>query len=447
MDNHQLLAKYGLKGTPKTGLAITTFGFFVGFSAVSLFGSVATEFNKMLGLSGVLLGFLVGAPQLFGSLLRIPFGAWVDKAGGKKPMLILLATSIIGMIGLTAILYTGHLTIGVFPWVVFFGLLGGCGVATFSVGNTQTSYWFPRNQQGSASGIYGGIGNTAPGLFGIILPFVLAGAGLAGTYTMWLIFLIVGTVIYALFAKDAYYFQLTKKGVDNAEARNISSQLGQELFPSGNANEALKIAAKTPGTWALMALYFTSFGGFLALTSWFPTYWIQFHGMSVRAAGLLMALGFSLLASFVRVYGGKLADQLGGEKVSVASFILVMVGAALLMLTTSFWAALLGEIIMAVSMGLANGAVFKLVPAYVSKAPGGASGLVGGLGAFGGFVVPPLMGVFADVYGKAGYARGFSIFIVLAAISAVIAFVLMKNHQQPNDNKRKKESRDVAAIG
>lgn len=431
MDNQNLLKKYGLKGNRNTGLAAATFGFFVGFSAVSLFGSVAAEFSKMLGLTGVLLGFLVGAPQLFGSLLRIPFGAWVDKEGGKKPLLILLAISIIGMIGLTAILYSGHLTIGMFPWVVIFGLLGGCGVATFSVGNTQASYWFPKNKQGVALGTYGGLGNTAPGLFGIILPLVLVAAGLAGTYMLWLVFLIIGTIIYALFARDAYFFQLKKKGLSDIEAREISGELGQELFPGGNVKEALKISAKVPETWALVALYFTSFGGFLALTSWFPTYWVQFHGTSVREAGLLMALGFSLLASFVRVFGGRLSDKWGGEKVAFMSFAFILIGALLLMAASSFGPALLGEIIMGAGMGVANGAIFKLVPSYVSKAPGGASGWVGGLGAFGGFVVPPLMGIFTDVYGKAGFAKGFIIYAVLAVISLIISYMLMKKQKQP----------------
>jgi NNP family nitrate/nitrite transporter-like MFS transporter len=430
MNEENLMKKYGLKGNPKIGLALATLGFFVGFSAVSLFGSVATQFSKMLGLSGVLLGFLVGAPQLFGSLLRIPFGAWVDKAGGRKPLIILLSISIVGMLGLTTIIYTGNLTLKMFPLVVFFGLLGGCGVATFSVGSTQTSYWFPSNKQGVALGAYGGLGNTAPGLFGIILPLVLGAFGLAGTYTMWLIFLVFGTIIYAIFSNDSYYFQLKNKGLSDLDARRISGQLGQELFPTGTVSEALKIAAKVPGTWTLIALYFTSFGGFLALTSWFPTYWVQLHGTSVRTAGLLMALGFSLLASLLRVYGGRLADKFGGEKVAVMSFAMILVGALLLMVTTSFGLALIGEVIMGAGMGFANGAVFKLVPTYVSKAPGGAMGLVGGLGAFGGFVVPPLMGMFVDAFGKNGFSRGFILYVILAVISIVISFILMRKNNQ-----------------
>lgn len=438
-QNERLMQTYNLKGTPNQGLFMATLGFFIGFSAVSLFGTVASEFNKFLGLSGVMLGFLVGLPQLLGSLLRIPFGAWVDKVGGKKPMLILLGISIFGMLGLTAILYTGELTMEKFPWVLLFGLLGGAGVATFSVGVPQTNYWFPKNKQGFASGVYGGLGNIAPGLFGIILPIVLAAYGLANTYLLWLIFLVAGTIIYAIFAKDAYSFQLMKQGMNRNKANQVAKQLGQEVFPSGNAVAALKKSAKNPNTWALIALYFTSFGGFLALTTWLPTYWTEFHGQSVRAAGLLMAIGFSIFASLIRVYGGKLSDQRGGEKVAITSFAVVLIGAVMFMFTSNFWVALVAEIILAAGMGVANAAVFKLVPTYVSDAPGGASGWVGGLGAFGGFIIPPIMGYIVDTNGMQGYPRGFIVFVILALISIAISYGLMKKY-----GGAKKESESVA---
>jgi NNP family nitrate/nitrite transporter-like MFS transporter len=105
MENNQKMVELKqlnhLKGTPQMGLIMATFGFFIGFAAVSLYGPVASKLKEILGISGFMLGLLVAAPNLSGSLLRIPFGAWVDKAGGKKPILTLFILSIIGMIGLT----------------------------------------------------------------------------------------------------------------------------------------------------------------------------------------------------------------------------------------------------------------------------------------------------------------------------------------------------------
>ena len=83
-----------------------------------------------------------------------------------------------------------------------------------------------------------------------------------------------------------------------------------------------------------------------------------------------------------------------------------------------------GEFMMAIGMGICNAAVFKMMPLYVPQAVGGASGWVGGLGAFGGFAMPPILGYFVRAFGNSGYATGFSTYVVLALLSFGLAFVL-----------------------
>jgi NNP family nitrate/nitrite transporter-like MFS transporter len=85
---------------------------------------------------------------------------------------------------------------------------------------------------------------------------------------------------------------------------------------------------------------------------------------------------------------------------------------------------LTAEIIMAVGMGVANAAVFKLVPQAVPQAVGGASGWVGGLGAFGGFTIPPILGAIVASQGMDGYASGYGLFIGLSLVSLALAFLL-----------------------
>jgi NNP family nitrate/nitrite transporter-like MFS transporter len=79
-----------IRGTPRLGLFGATLGFFVGFGAVALFGPTAVRFRDAMDLSPLALGFLIAMPALSGSLLRIPFSAWVDTTGGRKPFLVLL---------------------------------------------------------------------------------------------------------------------------------------------------------------------------------------------------------------------------------------------------------------------------------------------------------------------------------------------------------------------
>ncbi len=418
----ETLERYRFSGTPTLGLTMGTWGFFVGFAAVALYGPAAKYFQEQMHLGGLALGLLVAAPQLTGSLLRIPFGAWVDRVGGRLPMLTLFGMSLVGMWGLVFILLTvKDLTVAAYPIIIIFGFLSGCGVASFSVGAPQVAYWFPQSRQGTVLGAYGGIGNLAPGIFTLILPYAIAAWGLVGSYFAWFTFLILGTAVYAWLAPDAYYFQLRHQGVDAATSRRVAREKGQELFPNEHVWQAVISAAEEPRTWGLMALYFVSFGGFLALTAWFPLYWTNFHQMDTKSAAMLGGLGFSLLAAVVRVFGGVLSERIGGERAAVLSFAGVLAGALVLTFLREFNVDLAGELLIALGMGVGNAAVFKMVPKYVPEAVGGASGLVGGLGALGGFILPPFLGAVVDALGTPGYAGGFFAYVILAAVAVGIS--------------------------
>src|SRR5581483_5731569 len=152
-----------------------------------------------------------------------------------------------------------------------------------------------QNQQGKALGFYGGVGNLAPGLFTLILPFAIAALGLAGSYLAWLAFLLIGTSVYGWLARDAYYFQLRARGEPAEQARATAQRCGQQLFPKDSVWGALITAADEPPTCALVFLDFVWFGGWLAVTSWFPTYSSYLHHRWLRTAGHPGGPGFSLL--------------------------------------------------------------------------------------------------------------------------------------------------------
>ena len=416
-----------IKGNSVSGLWIATLGFFFGMASVSLFGPTAHKFGDVMKLDPATIGLLVAIPSLSGSLLRIPFGAWVDTTGGKKPFAILLILSVIGVGGLMWLVnanYPDNMD-GTFPLILFLGLLAGCGVATFSVGISQASYWFPSKKQGYATGMFGGIGTLAPGLFALLLPIVIAAIGLGYAYVGWTVFLLIGTLIYILFARNAPYFQLKKKGLSDDEAKTQALTQGQELFPTGSVKKSLATSAKIPGTWLLTILYFVTFGGFLALTVWYPSFWREFYGLGDIQCGLLTAC-FSMFSALIRAGTGPFADKFGGRKLCYTSMILIAIGAIGMMLSRSFALSLIFTIILAIAMGINNTAVFKMVPIYIPKAVGGASGWIGGIGAFGGFAFPPLMGMIASHMGHDGYAWGFGIYLILAIICLFILMLFMK---------------------
>ena len=415
-------------GTPRRALWSATLGFFVGFAAVALFGPSANRFQQVMGFGPLALGFLVATPSLSGSLLRIPFSAWVDTSGGRKPFLWLLSLSVVGMVGLSLVarfLYPAHLTYASYPLLMVLGVLSGCGIATFSVGISQVSYWFQQQKQGRALAIFAGVGNVAPGIFLLLVPFALSQFGLAWSYILWLCILAAGTIFYAFLGRNSPYFQLLKKGLAPADARVRAHELGQDLFPAGNLKDSLRSSARVWRTWALVWIYFTTFGGFMALTAWLPIYWRSFFGVSVGHALMLTAV-FSIVASLIRVAGGVLSDRLqeGGENTAILALLITLVGALVMTSSRQFELAVPGEILMAFGMGICNAAVFKIVPQAVPQAVGGAAGWVGGLGAFGGFVIPPVMAFAVRNLGQPGYAIGFITFIFLALFSLSMAWIL-----------------------
>lgn len=418
------------RSTPRAALFWTTLAFFGGFAGVSAFGPIVSKLKASMGLDPFLMGILAACPALTGSLLRIPFGAMVDRMGGKRPILLLLALAAAGVAGMTVMFNLSPTPQAAhYPWFVLFGTLCGCGIAIFSVGIPSVSYWYPQRAQGSALAVYAGLGNLAPGLFALLLPLLVTALGFTLSYVMWFALLVVLTVMVAAFMKDAPYFQYKEMGID-IDPDALLLACGEELIPSGAAFSSIRKAGADWRTWVLTFFYFTSFGGFIALTVWFPTYWSERFATSMTVAGLLTAV-YSLSASLLRVAGGYAADKVGGERMTFAAFIVTGIG-AILMITASgsMSVAVTGVLLLALGMGVANAAVFKLVPRYSPTAVGGAAGIVGGLGAFGGFVIPPVMGLFVRSLGRDGYAMGFVVFLGLSL--AALPLLALLRQQKPS---------------
>ncbi len=123
-----------------------------------------------------------------------------------------------------------------------------------------------------------------------------------------------------------------------------------------------------------------------------------------------------------------MADRLGGERTVQAALAAMLSGALLMSISHAAALSIAATLIMALGMGVANAAVFKLVAKEVPQAVGGASGWVGGLGAFGGFALPPILSVFVRTQGQGGYATGFLIYVAVALIALVLAWTLSRSH-------------------
>jgi NNP family nitrate/nitrite transporter-like MFS transporter len=174
----------------------------------------------------------------------------------------------------------------------------------------------------------------------------------------------------------------------------------------------------------LSLYYFLTFGGFVALALYMPTFLREIFSLTPTDAGARTA-GFVLLATLMRPVGGILADKMGGAKVLVVVFI----GIAILSLLLSFDTIVpftIGALGCAAALGLGNGAVFKLVPQYFPKETGTVTGLVGAFGGLGGFFPPLELGLVKDATGT--YTFGFVLLSIFSvACLAVNYFSFLRN--------------------
>jgi NNP family nitrate/nitrite transporter-like MFS transporter len=164
--------------------------------------------------------------------------------------------------------------------------------------------------------------------------------------------------------------------------------------------------------WILSLFYFLTFGGFVALALYMPTFLREIFNLTPTDAGARTA-GFVVLATLMRPVGGILADKIGGAKVLI--FVFVTIAALSLLLSTATIVPFtIGALGCAAALGLGNGAVFKLVPQYFPKETGTVTGLVGAFGGLGGFFPPIELGLVKDATGS--YLTGF---ILLSLFSLV----------------------------
>jgi len=151
-----------------------------------------------------------------------------------------------------------------------------------------------------------------------------------------------------------------------------------------------------------------------------PTLLTEVFKLTPQDAGFRTA-GFVVLATAMRPVGGVLADKVGGRTILKWVFPATAVMAIFLAcpLMSTFTIGALG---MAASIGLGNGAVFKLVPEYFPKSVGGVTGLVGAAGGLGGFFPPLVLGMIKQQTGS--FTLGF---VLLGGFALICLMVLLRS--------------------
>lgn len=365
-------------GAPRA-LFLSTTAFAVSFAVWGLLAALAPTFTQLYNLSATEKSLMIAVPVLLGSIGRLFSGILADKYGGRNVFAALLVFSAVPAIAI------GFSTS--FTQLIIFGLFLGIAGTTFPVGVGFTSRWFPPEKQGTALGVYG-MGNIGQSVAVFFAP-VLA-LQLGDWRTVFFIFAA------ATFVWGIVFYVLADNDTTTARPKSLS--------------ESLSVLKRSKIAWVLSLFYFLTFGGFVALALYMPTFLREIFALTPTDAGARTA-GFVVLATLMRPVGGILADKIGGAKVLIFVFSAIAILAPFLSFTT-IGLFTVGALGCAAALGLGNGAVFKLVPQYFAKETGTVTGLVGAFGGLGGFFPPIELGLVKDA--TSSYTIGFVLLSLFA---------------------------------
>lgn len=370
-------------------LAMNTTAFTVCFAAWTMFSIIGIQIKDELALSESQFGLLIAMPILSGALSRLPLGLLTDYFGGRVIFSILMLVVAASSYGLSfATLYWHYLIAG-----LCVGLAGG----SFAVGIACTSAWFEKDRQGFVMGIFGA-GNVGAALTNLAAPLILLAYGWRMVPQVYGIAIVLMAVIFLLFTYDDPVHSKTKAIMDQ-------TPLSERLKPL----RELRV-------WRFSLYYFVVFGGYVALALWLPNYIVNEYHLSITTASFI-TMAFTLPGALVRILGGWLSNEYGARNVNWGVFWVCIVSLfflsypptsmtihgidrdILLSFSVNVWAFGILIFVVGVAMGFGKASIYRMIHDYYPEHMGVVGGFVGTVGALGGFVLPIIFGLAADLTG------------------------------------------------
>ncbi len=373
---------------PGIQLSLQTTSLIVGFMVWVLLSSLMTFIKEDILLTPVQVSIVTAVPVILGSVLRIPLGFYTDRFGARIIFIISF------LILLFPIFYIS--TANTFIDLVIGGLFLGVGGATFSIGVTSLPKYYSKERQGFINGIYG-VGNAGTAITTFGAPILAKSIGWQDTVRLYLILLLAFIVLLFVFG-------------DRKEVRVKKSMV-----------EQIQGVYKNATLWFLSLFYFITFGAFVAFTVFLPNFLVTFFGLDPVDAGIRTGI-FIVLATAMRPIGGFLADRFNPFVILMIVFIFVSLSGILLAFSPDITWYTVGALSVAVSAGIGNGTIFKLVPFYFSNQAGVVNGVVSAMGGLGGFFPPLLLTAVNNMTGQ--YAIAFMLMSEFALVSFVIVVFL-----------------------
>ncbi len=426
----------GGKDIAKRNLIWSIFAEHVGFSIWSIW-SVMVLFmpQNLYHVDAAGKFYLVAMPTLVGAFMRIPYTVAPAKFGGRNwtivSALLLLIPTVLTWWAMKnpGTSYTTFMVIAAFA---------GVGGGNFASSMTNINAFYPQRLKGWALGLNAGGGNIGVPVIQLVGLLVIATVSNTAPELVCAVYL----VLIGCAAVGAALF------MDNL--RNQTSNIG-----------ALAEALRYRDSWVMSFLYIGTFGSFIGFSFAFgQVLQINFlAGGDTAAQAALHAAQISfigpLLGSVARPFGGKLADRIGGGRITLYTFVAMMFAAGILVVTGMMddgmtGAATSGQmvgyvagfILLFLLSGIGNGSTYKMIPsifeakaqamvdwtaeqkaAWSRRMSGALIGFAGAVGALGGVFINVALRV-SYVGAAKSATNAFWVFLAFYVICAIVTWVV-----------------------
>ncbi len=378
----------------RSGHAPTLFSAFLYFDFCFaiwvLNGAMAPFISEEFNLTPAQKGFMISVPILAGAIMRFPLGILAQYIGRKNAALTEMTLIFFAML-------FGYYFVIDYSDVLKMGVLLGIAGASFGVALSLGSGWFPPKYKGLAMGI-SGAGNSGTVLAMLFAPPLATKFGWQAVYGMAAIFMLIPIVVMIVFAKEP----------PDREHQTLKQHLSCLFEKDG---------------WTFNLIYIITFGGFIGLSNFLPTYFHDQFGVSKIEAGQLTMLA-ALMGSAIRIVGGWASDRWGGINTLSAVFGIIIICMLIAGISVSLTATTILFMICFAALGAGNGALFQLVPLRWPLATAVAGSMIGEIGALGGSFIPNAMGL--SKQNTDSFFWGFVSFAILAAIAFLVLRVAQR---------------------
>ncbi|MFT4263436.1 MAG: nitrate/nitrite transporter [Nocardioides sp.] len=348
----------------RRNLVWSIFSEHLGFS-VWVIWSVSSAFLAAQGFAFTpkQLFFLVAIPNLVGSLLRVPYTFAVPRFGGRRWTMISAALLLIPTLAFAyAVTQPGT------PYWLFcvIAATAGFGGGNFASSMANINFFYPSAEKGKALGLNAAGGNLGVALIQFLLPVVVGGAGIfglvkasaGGVHLERAAWIYAGLAVAAVVA--AYLFMDDIEGIES----HPKEQLAVFKHRQVRVMSLLYI-----GTFGSFIGYSSAMPLLIKLNFWRqPVPAVVGIGINFAFYAFLGAL----VGSAARPIGGWLADKYGGARISLACFVGMIASTLGIIATLGQLTALATPTPEALAKIAADPAAFQFPDAVVSAVDGNA---------------------------------------------------------------------------